>query len=218
MKSLNPPSIAPALLALAMLAGCGDGRDEAQAASPASAGGPDTAEAVPPAHAGRAPARPAMGTMVTNIDGQASEWEILAGVPGDDLRRPSATVASHGPLMRLSLQGTAAEDRSRQASLSANLMEQGDSFTANQAELHVHPEGARGPSLEARDLEIHWDRMELDATGGHVSGRFEGVLCPREAATAADAGCVPLEGSFDSEVGTDAVIQGILDGGSGGRP
>jgi len=218
MKNCEPSPFAPAILALALLAGCGGGSDDARAGAPGSAGSPGTADAVPPAAAARAPARATMGTMVTTIDGQASDWEILAGVPGDELRRPSATVASHGPLMLFSLQGTAAEDRSRQASLSANLMRQGDGFTASQAELHVHPEGTRGPGLEARNLEIHWDRMELDATGGHVSGRFDGVLCPGGAASATDAGCVPLEGSFDSEVGTDAVVKGILDGTAGGRP
>ena len=206
---------APPAMALVLLAGCGAGTGDDQAgAVPPGMNPPagDTARAPAPASA-----RPTMGEIVTRVDGRESSWQILAGVPGDELRRPSASIADHGPMMLLSLQGTSEEDRSRQATLSATLMSQGDDLTVTSQEMFILPEGARGPMLEGRELEIEWSRLELDRSGGQVEGRFTGFACPSGSATGSDEGCLPLEGSFRSEVGHDEVVQGVLDD-MGGLP
>lgn len=204
---------ATAALALLLFAGCsnGTGEDPANAMSTT-----DTPPITPAASANAASsARPTMGELVTRVDGRDSSWQILAGVPGDELRRPSASIAAQGPMMLLSLQGIATEDRSRQATLSATLMSQGDDYTVTSHELFVYTGGVL---REAQELEIEWNRIELDAQGGHVEGNFRGFLCPDGSATGADEGCSPLEGSFNSEVASDDVLQDILDGGSGGQP
>lgn len=205
----------PGILVLLLLAGCAEGGDPASpaATAPALRTGetPATAPVLPTA-------RPTMGTLTTALDGESMEWQILAGVPGDELRRPSGSVAAHGPMLLLSLQGTAADDRSRQVSLSASLMQQGDGYVPTGHEVSLHPEGLRGPHLEARELEVEWDRMELAAEGGHVSGRFRGLACPVAGVSGGTGDCQPLEGSFDSEVRNDAVIQDVLDASAGGRP
>lgn len=204
---------ATAALALLLFAGCsnGTGEDPANAMSTT-----DTPPITPAASANAASsARPTMGELVTRVDGRDSSWQILAGVPGDELRRPSARIAAQGPMMLLSLHGIAAEDRNRQATLSATLMSQGDDYTVTSQELVVYTGGVL---REAQELEIEWNRIELDAQGGHVEGNFRGFLCPDGSATGADEGCSPLEGSFNSEVASDDVLQDILDGGSGGQP
>lgn len=162
--------------------------------------------------------RPSMGSLTTRAGGEEMVWQILAGVPGDELRRPSAVIASHGPMTLLSLQGTAPDDRSRQANFSATLMQQGDSYTVASQELLMLPEGASGPQLQGLEMEVEWERLELDAKGGHVEGRFSGFLCPFGASTGLDEGCQPLEGQFDSEVRSDAVLQGVLDNAGGSQP
>lgn len=215
MKTRRRAATAPGILVLLLLAGCADGGDpvDPSATTPTgrAAGTPATAPALPPA-------RPTMGTLTTTLGGESMEWQILAGVPGDELRRPSGSVAAQGPMLLLSLQGTAAEDRSRQASLSASLMQQGGGYVPTGHEMSLHPEGLRGPHLEARELEVEWDRMELSAEGGHVSGRFRGLAC-QVAGVSGEAGdCRPLEGSFDSEVRNDAVVQDILDTTAAVRP
>lgn len=203
-------------LALLLLAGCsnGTGEDPANAMSPTNTPSAGASASAPAASS----ARSTMGVLITRVDGHESLWQILAGVPGDELRRPSASIAAQGPMLLLSLQGTAAEDRSRQAVISATLMSQGEGFNVVSHDLFVHPEGARGPQLQARELEIEWDRLELDAQGGHVKGRFSGSVCPVGSTSGADDGCVPLEGSFESEVDSDEVLQDTLDGVSGGQP
>lgn len=186
---------------LALVAGCGLG-DESTSPAAASSPPPVASADAGPAAAPATSHPDALGQLVLRMDGASTTFETLPDRGLD--RPPSATLMAVGPMRLLQVQSHLPGDPMKQVTLSANLMEQGADFVpAGDAELDVFLEGTNGPGLMASALDVQWDRIELDADGGHVSGTFSGSACPvgaPGAGPATDDGCVPVEGRFDTAV------------------
>ena len=203
----NPLSLRPLALsaALAFVAACSPAGDAATAGNEATAGQAATREApaatVPEA---ASPSSDALGHLTLRIDGETTTYETLPDLGAE--RPPSAVVRSMGPMRMLVLQAHLPGDPMKQATLSANFMDQGNGpQPSGQPELDAFPEGTRAGGLEATALEVEWDRIELGAEGGHVAGRFTGTLCPYEGASDTGADCRPVEGEFDTAVRAQAL-------------
>lgn len=190
----------------ALVAGCGQAADgETQSNAPAVATPEPAGDTVAVTGTAR------LGTITTRVGGQSTTWETHDGVPGDDLRRASASVVFQGPMAMINLQALLPGSTSKQASLSANLMDQGKGYQPmDGVELDMLPEGGGGPHLQGMKLQVQWDRVELGAEGGHVQGTFTGFLCPLGSASERAEGCTPLEGEFDSQVRHDQVVQDVM--------
>lgn len=186
---------------LVLAAGCGtddDAASRAAAVAPPPAASADAGPASAPATG-----HPdALGQLVLRLDGASTTFETLPDRGPD--RPPSASVKEVGPMRLLQVQSHLPGDPMKQVTLSANLMDQGGGFApAGEAELDMFLQGTNGPGLKATALDVQWDRIELDADGGHVSGTFSGSACPAGApgaGPATDDGCVPVEGRFDTAV------------------
>lgn len=185
---------------LVLVAACGADDD---ATSRAAAVAPPAASADAGPASTPATGHPdALGQLVLRMDGTSTTFETLPDRGLD--RPPSASVMAVGPMRLLQVQSHLPGDPMKQVTLSANLMEQGGAFApAGEAELDVFLEGTNGPGLMASALDVQWNRIELDADGGHVSGTFSGSACQAgapAAGPATDDGCVPVEGRFDTAV------------------
>lgn len=147
-----------------------------------------------------------IGSITASINGEAGAWETLR-LPGEGTATASYTRIGPGAI--IAIQGHDPDAGSRMHNvLSLELSVMGEGTSARmvvEPTVSHFPEGMSGPSWHASAAEVEWERLELDADGGHASGRFTASLCRQEGVFSEPdlENCRAIEGEFDTRLQAD---------------